>query len=139
MIKFYFTALKKLIRVINLVFNLMKKKIKKMAKYTGQEGWVVSKQSYEALVKSHEDRFGETAEFTKYVTVGVDVMKKVMETDPTACRIMFGFDGHQQTVIVTPVDENGIELAVKAASGMAMKDAPGDGKGSSGPHCPSSC
>lgn len=109
-----------------------------MSKYSGAEGWIVGKQSYESQVRTHQDESGTSPDFTKHVIIGMEVFQKILDTKPTAIKVVFGSDGHQKTIIVVPVDENGIELSVRSSAG-SMKDDPDSGSGSSGPHCPSTC
>lgn len=109
-----------------------------MSKYNGSEGWIVSTEAYKSMVRTHEDESGSDPSFTRHVIIGIEVFEKLLATKPTALKVVFGSDGHQKTAIVVPVDENGIELAVKTTAG-GLKDDPDAGSGGSGPHCPSSC
>jgi len=138
MIKFYFTALKKLIRVINLVFNLMKKKIKKMGELTGKEGQIVSESAFDSLVKSYEDLHGEEDSYLKFATIGVSQLRDVLVPDAVCVRVYNAFNGSDQDFLFVPVDKDGKHLPINRVNSLSRTGAT-KAVATDTPHCPNQC
>lgn len=135
MIKIYFTALKKLIQVINLVLQNF---LRLMSKYTGTEAKIVPNEETDEWIKSYESIHGQNEDYTKFEVFGRETILKLNVPGAVALRIYNGWREGQTCLILRPVDRDGKELGVPVVM-QGMKDGKGGGSGGSGPRCPVSC